>query len=752
MKRKSFITVIFFLLAFVCLLGALTACEDGGGNNVTVTLDASGGQIPSGTNEISLEQGAAVSLPVPEREDYIFAGWFNGSNANAAQVTNGTLVTEDMTLTARWTADFSEGLEYALGTDGASYACIGSGTFAGAELKIPTFYEGMPVTAVADGAFADNALLTQVSLPRLMTSVGNGEGYTGAFENCTKLKTVTFRGESGLTLIGDDAFRGCGALEDIVLPAAVESIGQSAFYACDGLTGLVLPAGVSSVGGYAFYDCDGLSEMPLPDGLESIGNYAFSDCDGLTEMDVPDTVTSVGEGAFADCSRLTVVTLPAGLERIEDGLFQQCVSLERADIPDSVTYVGASAFSSCQRLTEIVLPDGLKSIGDYAFYRCDLCTDIVVPYDVNEIGESAFRVGESGYIWNNALTVWCEAPFQSSGWNDRWNPSGKTIWYYGGERGETSDGWQWMLRRDGGLGIYGYMGTATELVIPEELSGKAVKSIEIAAFSGNTAIQSAVVPNTVEEIGFGAFYGCSSLTSLSVPFTGNDAYGSEGRHLGYIFGTEYASSQNSSLPSALTKVAITGGTSIGTEAFMGCSRLTEIVLADTITSIGTSAFEDCWGLTQITLPDGLQSLGSRAFNYCQRLQSIVIPGGVQTIGVSTFSSCKALTTVILQEGVRRIREGAFINCYGLTSIVLPSSIETIESSSFLNANSLQYVYYGGTASSWANVTDNSGRGLTSKMYYYSETEPPLNADGTAYDGRYWRYENGLPAPWVKQEG
>ena len=115
--------------------------------------------------------------------------------------------------------------------------------------------------------------------------------------------------------------------------------------------------------------------------------------------------------------------------------------------------------------------------------------------------------------------------------------------------------------------------------------------------------------------------------------------------------------------------------------------------------------------------------------------------------LSGAPSCE--TTVILQEGVRRIREGAFIDCYDLTSIVLPSSIETIESSSFLNANSLQYVYYGGTASSWANVTDNSGRGLTSKMYYYSETEPPLNSAGTAYNGRYWRYENGMPVRWVK---
>ena len=114
---------------------------------VTVRFDAAGGKILNGPDEISVEEGGTISLPVPEREDYIFAGWFDGTGVNAAQVTNGTPITHSLTLTAHWTADFSEGLEYALNSDKKSYTCIGSGTFAGAALKIPTFYEGKPVTS-----------------------------------------------------------------------------------------------------------------------------------------------------------------------------------------------------------------------------------------------------------------------------------------------------------------------------------------------------------------------------------------------------------------------------------------------------------------------------------------------------------------------------------------------------------------------------------------------------------------------------
>ena len=188
--RKKW-AVTFLCLAVICLAGVLAACT---GKTFTVSLDAAGGAL-AGESSISVKAGDALVLPVPEREDYIFEGWFYGDGPNAGRVADGTSVTADMTLTARWRADFSEGAEYILSADGSSYVCVGTGTFTGAALKLPTFYKGLPVTAVADGAFAENDLLVQVSLPRLLVSVGDGGGETGAFEGCERLQTVTFRGE-----------------------------------------------------------------------------------------------------------------------------------------------------------------------------------------------------------------------------------------------------------------------------------------------------------------------------------------------------------------------------------------------------------------------------------------------------------------------------------------------------------------------------------------------------------------------------
>ena len=72
---------------------------------------------------------------------------------------------------------------------------------------------------------------------------------------------------------------------------------------------------------------------------------------------------------------------------------------------------------------------------------------------------------------------------------------------------------------------------------------------------------------------------------------------------------------------------------------------------------------------------------------------------------------------------------------------------------FYYCNALSTVYYGGTAEEWADVSiDSTGNDkLTSAtVYYYSETEPALNEDETAYDGNYWHFVEGEIVIWVKE--
>ncbi len=88
-------------------------------------------------------------------------------------------------------------------------------------------------------------------------------------------------------------------------------------------------------------------------------------------------------------------------------------------------------------------------------------------------------------------------------------------------------------------------------------------------------------------------------------------------------------------------------TSIGNEAFSGCSHLTSVTFPSGLTSIGTKAFYNCYALTSVTFPSGLTSIGTMAFYNCEALTSITIPSSVTSIGTKAFNCCDALISVTI---------------------------------------------------------------------------------------------------------
>ena len=98
---------------------------------------------------------------------------------------------------------------------------------------------------------------------------------------------------------------------------------------------------------------------------------------------------------------------------------------------------------------------------------------------------------------------------------------------------------------------------------------------------------------------------------------------------------------------------------------------TEITILDSVTSIGRNAFSGCSELTSIVIPDGVTSIGEDAFFYCSGLTSIVIPDSVTSIGEYAFSCCSGLTSIVIPDGVTSIGEWAFLGCSGLKEIRIP---------------------------------------------------------------------------------
>ena len=224
----------------------------------------------------------------------------------------------------------------------------------------------------------------------------------------------------------------------------------------------------------------------------------------------------------------------------------------------------------------------------------------------------------------------------------------------------------------------------------------------------DTTVTEIIVPDCVTHVSEGAFAGCSSLESITLPFVGDSVRTEEDSDkypFGYIFGTEpYADAIATEqpyrisnvadhatyyLPASLTTVSVTGG-NILSDAFRYCSNLKEVSIPLTATSIGDYAFSDCIHLTSVTIPNNVIDIGETAFGSCLALTEITIPKSVTKIDEGAFAGCSGLQTLIFEEGGSStiIVAQAFVNCTSLSSVVLSNSVTTIGSAAFMGCASL----------------------------------------------------------------
>ncbi len=137
-----------------------------------------------------------------------------------------------------------------------------------------------------------------------------------------------------------------------------------------------------------------------------------------------------------------------------------------------------------------------------------------------------------------------------------------------------------------------------------------------------------------------------------------------------------------------------------------------VIIADGVTTIGDNAFNGCSSLTSVTIPNSVTTIGWRAFNGCSSLTSVTIPNSVTTIGNGAFRNCSRLTSVNIPNSVTTIRAFAFAECSALTSVTIPNSVTTIGSETFSECTNLQKVYIGDSVKAIGEYAFNNCTSIT----------------------------------------
>lgn len=277
-----------------------------------------------------------------------------------------------------------------------------------------------------------------------------------------------------------------------------------------------------------------------------------------------------------------------------------------------------------------------------------------------------------------------------------------------------------------------YSGNDADVTVPDSVS-----EIGAGAFENNTSLRSVTLHDKVYAVWDRAFYGCSSLVTVSggnsvgrvgdmafrfTPYLENstDKYLMLGNTLLWYNGT----SDSVTIPLRCTAVASyafakcgylksftanEGLISVGAGAFYGCGALAAVNLPSTVSEIGAYAFDGTPYLqnagdfaiagdgvlikyqgsdSDLTIPESVGRIASRAFT-SSKVKSVMIPANVYAVDAYAFADCVGLESVSFSEGLVTIGDGAFRGCKSLKALKTPATLSYLGQAAFCGDVSLQ---------------------------------------------------------------
>ena len=508
---------------------------------------------------------------------------------------------------------------------------------------------------------------------------------------------ITFDGE--VTKIGDKAFQSAN-ITSITLSDSVILIGAHAFEWCQSLSSIQIPANVERIGMLAFYN-SAISEITFKTSkLTTIEDGAFLKCAELIEINLPTSITHIGGSVFRGCTKLEGINMGYTNAYMSVGL-PDCQALTFHDYEKNITTIVAyPAGAVTQKVLCYVHP--YVNIAWGAFWDCDHIVEVWLSF-IRSIEQMNFcycdnleyiNLDEVEYIANDVLSYCSNLKGLSL-------PRVESIGSHTLCDNESLE----------------YISLNSEYL--EEVNTIANDNISLTTINLGTRVSSII----------NSFNGCAAITevyckattppaltdsfdsvvapTIYVPADSVNVYKSaegwkEFAIVGYDFengeivqmlpNNEIWYTNGSTTESTTPYYTNAFGANIVSNTYDAAKECWVIKFDSDVTSIGYDAFRGCSNLTSVTIPDSVTTIGVYAFAYCSSLASVTIPDSVTTIGAYAFAHCSSLASVTIPDSVTTIGDFAFYECRSLTSVTIPDSVTTIGNLAFDSCSSLTSVY------------------------------------------------------------
>lgn len=522
-------------------------------------------------------------------------------------------------------------------------------------------YIAYPVTLIPQYTFY-GAKFTTVYLPASVKRVGNG-----AFRSCTNLTTVIFNeaeegqtAANGLELASgttsNAAFYSNSKLTYVNFPARLSKFDANVFASCSAVSTLLV--GNDKINGnyyshIASYDANGAvvgsivtdrtrrTLIYMPRGYKGV-----TEEDGTTSYTIPSNISVIGEWSFGGSSstyacKFNKIVIPGTVSKIEEGAFAYCQSMTQLIFEGKAEDVDLEicefAFYYCNKLVEVTLPANLKILRQAAFAYTTLLKTVNVTTDRAMVEYEAGAFATKTNTGNGIGTFYVNTVNLS-----KTVPDFAVSSVFGTstlKAVNVEDGNPYYQSIEGIL----YNGNVTRLLfypadkVGEYIVPETIKEIEPSTFANKTNLTGVVLHAGIEKIGGDAFKSCSGLlrVEFKTPQVGEavvDLVIGDGAFYSCTYLTEIT------VPYRTTR--------LGDDAFRSCSRLNTINFEETpsvqterdlvlgeyvFSSVGATA-TDGKRFTAITLPDRTVEIGNCCFYLCSYLARVNIPASVTKMG------------------------------------------------------------------------------------------------------------------------